>query len=133
MNNTGNITDPWIPLGPVRVDVDGSIKAKVCILSDSPWFDGHFPDRPVLPGVALMALCLDAVTRAAYQSGQIIKIAGFRKIKFKQMVLPDSEIDIRITPQSPGPQGGYSFEITGADETLCAGLLSVTQGRPIRM
>jgi 3-hydroxymyristoyl/3-hydroxydecanoyl-(acyl carrier protein) dehydratase len=72
-----------------------------------------------------MALCLDVVMQAADQSGQTIQVSGFKKIKFKQMVLPESEIDIRITPQSADAKGGYSFEVSGAGESVCAGFMTV--------
>jgi 3-hydroxymyristoyl/3-hydroxydecanoyl-(acyl carrier protein) dehydratase len=39
------------------------VAARVEIAADHPAFDGHFPGRPVLPGVALLAEVLEAGAR----------------------------------------------------------------------
>jgi 3-hydroxymyristoyl/3-hydroxydecanoyl-(acyl carrier protein) dehydratase len=31
---------------------------------DSPWFDGHFPEDPTLPGIAQLEMAVDAIRLA---------------------------------------------------------------------
>ena len=56
-------------------EADGEVKAHIRVPADSPWFDGHFPDAPVLPGVAQLGmvhdlLCRIIQSRVAGQAGQ---------------------------------------------------------------
>lgn len=47
------------------------------IPGDGPWFEGHFPGRPILPGVAALALVVDALGGAPLRR---IAHARFRRV-----------------------------------------------------
>jgi 3-hydroxymyristoyl/3-hydroxydecanoyl-(acyl carrier protein) dehydratase len=39
------------------------LKATIAIPASGPWFEGHFPGRPILPGVAELALAIATLGR----------------------------------------------------------------------
>ena len=86
---------------------------------DSPWFSGHFPDDPILPGIAQIALAFEAVK---HLRGGDVKITEVKKIRFKQIIRPDDRLTIRV---SPGKENTYTFRILLKGELACNGILSV--------
>lgn len=63
---------------------------------DHPALPGHFPGRPIVPGVLL----LDAVIQAAGGATHI------RRAKFLAPVAPGEEVEILLEPR---PGGGRAF------------------------
>lgn len=65
---------------------------KKCVTYDEPYFSGHFPDNPVMPGVliieALAQTGAAAILSLPENKGKTAYFAGIDKAKFKQMVLP---------------------------------------------
>ena len=86
---------------------------------DSPWFSGHFPDDPILPGIAQIAMAFEAVK---HLSGGDIKIREVKKVRFKQIIRPDDRVTISV---SPGKGHTYAFRILLKGELACNGILSV--------
>ncbi len=85
----------------------------------SPWFSGHFPDDPILPGIAQLAMAFEAVKHLA---GEDIKITGVKKVRFKQIIRPNDRLTIRV---SPTQSDTYAFRILLKGELACNGILSV--------
>lgn len=69
--------------------------ACLTIPADHPALPGHFPGRPIVPGVLL----LDAVMQAAG-----LGEAMLRRAKFLAPVLPGDAVEIALTP-APGRLG----------------------------
>ena len=64
--------------------------------ADLPWFDGHFPGAPVLPGAVLMALVLRAIAQRpawAHKAGSMPRI---QQVKFLAAVAPGQALHIRL-------------------------------------
>lgn len=59
--------------------------------SDGSYFEGHFPGRPILPGVAEIVLALDALAAAEHSEVSIQRIAYTR---LRQIVLPGDRLDL---------------------------------------
>ena len=62
---------------------------------DSPWFSGHFPGEPILPGIAQLAMALDAIKRLNQKS---LRISGVKRVRFKQVIKPDDKLIITVAP-----------------------------------
>jgi len=71
---------------------------KVEIAVDHPAFDGHFPGRPVLPGVALLAEVLEAALREPALAACIGSEPRLAVVKFLAPVGPGAAlvIDFRL-------------------------------------
>ena len=65
---------------------------------DGWWFRGHFPDRPVMPGVltieAIAQCGAVAVLAAEANSGKIPFFAGIDDCRFKRVVAPGDELEL---------------------------------------
>jgi 3-hydroxyacyl-[acyl-carrier-protein] dehydratase len=67
---------------------------------NEPQFQGHFPERPVMPGVLLIegmaqtagALCVNAVGRAA-----LVYFMTIDKAKFRKPVIPGDRVEFHMT------------------------------------
>ena len=92
--------------------------------NDSVWFAGHFPDNPIVPWVALIALVVEAVSERERSEGRSLVITGVRLVRFRLPVRPDDEVTLEAIrmPKKEGP--AYVFNIYLAGENACSGVLT---------
>jgi 3-hydroxymyristoyl/3-hydroxydecanoyl-(acyl carrier protein) dehydratase len=64
------------------------------VAADHPAFDGHFPGRPVLPGVALLAAVLEAADTEPRLAACIGAAPRLSIVKFLAPVGPGASLDI---------------------------------------
>lgn len=66
--------------------------AKKCVSYNEPFFQGHFPDEPVMPGVLIIEALAQtgAVTVLSQEEnkGKTVYFAGINGAKFKKKVVP---------------------------------------------
>ena len=116
----------------------GRLKADVRIPADSPWFDGHFPGKPLLPGVAQLGLVRDLIRRASGRPGCVVRVS---RVRFKQMILPDQPLN--VTVEAPDSSGCHRFRISSEQGVISTGQLWLAaetednategaQGKPLR-
>jgi len=113
----------WYMLKEMNGSDDNEISAGIQVPSDSPWFDGHFPSEPILPGVAQIGMVLDAIRHARNQD---LKISSVRRVRFKRIIRPADRLKIIATPLKQAV-GSYSFRILIRDETVCSGVMTVEE------
>jgi 3-hydroxyacyl-[acyl-carrier-protein] dehydratase len=111
----------WYMLNAIRRSKENAISTDIHVPSDSPWFDGHFPGEPILPGVAQIGMVFDAIRKAHNQD---LIISGVRRVRFKRMIRPDDRLKIIATPMKK-EMNAYSFRILIQDETVCSGVMTV--------
>ena len=71
-----------------------AIVFRLFIAANLPFFNGHFPEQAVLPGVTQ----LDWAIRLGCQHfGYPRNIATLEVLKFQQLMLPDSEVTLEIS------------------------------------
>ena len=58
----------------------------------TPFFAGHFPGAPIVPGVILAEALAQTAGLAAGQPGRGFRLSAIRAMKFPSAALPDEEI-----------------------------------------
>lgn len=83
---------------------------KKCVTFSEPYFAGHFPGNPVMPGVliieALAQTGAAAILSLPENGGKTAYFAGIDKAKFKQMVRPGDVLTLETQIiRTKGPIG----------------------------
>ena len=113
----------WYVLKYVTRSDKNEIEAQIHVPPDSPWFSGHFPGDPILPGVAQIGIAKDVIRQAR---GQDLSVSAVRRVRFKQIIRPDDKLNIVAAPLKENP-GAYSFRILVENEAVCSGLMMVEE------
>jgi 3-hydroxyacyl-[acyl-carrier-protein] dehydratase len=90
-----------------------ALQRRVRVPPDHPAFAGHFPGRPILPGVALLAEVIETLREQRLGGDGALTIQA---AKFVAPVGPGAELTITLHVSS---RGGWRFEVQ-ADGVLAA-------------
>lgn len=82
------------------------------IPASSPWFEGHFPGHPILPGVAQLALVESALGAP---------LAEVRAVKLRRPVGPGEVLELSLG--EPDGDGWTRFELRRQGEAVSSGAL----------
>lgn len=98
---------------------------KKCVTSDEPFFQGHFPDYPVLPGVLLIEALAQtgavAVLSMPENRGKLALFGGIKNARFKKQVVPGDAVVLKAELEKVyGPLG------IARGEALVDGAVAVT-------
>lgn len=93
--------DPFLLLTEVTDLVEGERAAGYWQLTgDEPFFAGHFPGRPTLPGVLM---CESIAQLGAYAllsspdfAGRLALFGGLDGVRFRRQVLPGERLDLEV-------------------------------------
>ena len=118
----------WYKVNNMNRSAENEISADIRVPSDSPWFDGHFPGEPILPGVAQIGIVFDAIRKAHNQE---LKVSSVRRVRFKRIIRPDDQLKIIAVPLKQETDS-YSFRILVQDETVCSGVMTVENQKELR-
>ncbi len=83
------------------VDNESLIAIKNVTINEE-FFNGHFPGRPVMPGVLILEAMAQSAAFCAVKSskgiakGKAVLLAGADNVKWKRMVLPGDQLEIRV-------------------------------------
>jgi 3-hydroxyacyl-[acyl-carrier-protein] dehydratase len=113
----------WYSIKNLKQSELSEITADIRVPADSPWFDGHFPAEPILPGVAQLGFVFDMIRRF---HDDAVTIAGVRRIRFKQIIRPNDSLKVTVTPLKEDT-GSYSFRIVMGDGLACSGVMAVAK------
>lgn len=94
-------TYPMLLVDRVLEMTDDTIVALKNVTINEPFFTGHFPEYPVMPGVLIM----EALAQTAgvlelskpENKGKLVFYAGMDKVKFKKQVLPGDQLIMTAT------------------------------------
>ena len=81
-----------------------SIVAIKNVTANEPFFEGHFPEYPIMPGVLIIEALAQASTVLAFkstdetpkQNRSLYFLAGVDKAKFKKVVLPGDQLRLEV-------------------------------------
>jgi 3-hydroxyacyl-[acyl-carrier-protein] dehydratase len=96
----------------------GRLETSLHIPMDHPAFPGHFPGRPVVPAVVLLAEVLAAIEQATSRPPQAWML---QNAKFLAPVGPGAEV---VIAHEPTVSGGRRFEIRHEGKLVATGQLA---------
>jgi 3-hydroxymyristoyl/3-hydroxydecanoyl-(acyl carrier protein) dehydratase len=89
----------------------------IAVPADGPLFEGHFPGRPILPGIAELALVADALSPVEAEGS----VSAIPFARFRGVVLPGDRLEVDSSPRA---QGGVRFEVKRAGEVVANGAMT---------
>lgn len=92
------------------------------IAADHPAYVGHFPGRPILPGVVLLDEALYALAAAAERDSATGQI---RSAKFLSPVAPGEALRADYAETSPGR---FRFTVRAGTRTVASGIFEFAAG-----
>lgn len=95
------------------------ITTSVTITEDNQWFAGHFPENPILPGIAQLHHVIELVSQRCDAD---LQLNGLSRIKFRKIIKPGDLLNIEINATDKKNQ--YMFQITSDSEDVCSGRMS---------
>jgi 3-hydroxyacyl-[acyl-carrier-protein] dehydratase len=118
----------------VELDPLKRIKGIKCVAHNEPFFQGHFPDEPVMPGV----LQIEALAQAGAilvliepeNAGKIVYLAAVDGFKFRRPVVPGDvlQLDVEILRYRTGRFGKAKAVATVNGEISAEGEMSFAIG-----
>lgn len=103
------------PMTPAAASLDFSLPA------DHPSLAGHFPGRPVVPGVVLLDRVLDAIE----QTHAPLRALRLPQVKFLQPLLPDESARIELQADEPSA-ARWRFRILRGEDLIASGEVVAT-------
>jgi 3-hydroxyacyl-[acyl-carrier-protein] dehydratase len=82
----------------LEVEVGNSIKGLKNVTINEPFFQGHFPSEPVMPGVLIMEGMAQVGAMLAYLTekdkigNSLVYFAGMDSVRFRRKVVPGDQI-----------------------------------------
>jgi 3-hydroxymyristoyl/3-hydroxydecanoyl-(acyl carrier protein) dehydratase len=105
---------------------DTSAEIELFIPGTSEYFDGHFPEFKLLPGVAQIEL---VVRIAARHFGTSLYVSKAKRIKFSHIIAPDSLIHLDLAYKSQS--NSLTFKITTPDRETVYSAGTLNLGDPV--
>lgn len=96
------------------------ITASVTADGNSSWFSGHFPNNPILPGIAQLKMVADLIAAPERD----LSMTGLTRVKFRKLVKPGDRLDIQVE-RCEGAED-YLFRITSGNDDVCSGKMLFT-------
>jgi 3-hydroxyacyl-[acyl-carrier-protein] dehydratase len=111
----------------VELNPGESIVAYKNLTINEPYFNGHFPDQPVFPGVLLTEAMAQAAGILGFKTmhktpedGSIYYFVGADKLRFKRPCVPGDRVMLRAKIVS-SRRGIWKFNVSAdVDDMLCA-------------
>jgi 3-hydroxyacyl-[acyl-carrier-protein] dehydratase len=122
--------DPFLLLDEViELEPGKRVVARKQVRDDEFWTQGHFPGRPVMPGVLIVEAMAQAGAVAVLSEeenrGKIALFAGIDGVRFKRIVEPGEELTLTCEVEAVrGPIGKGRVEARVAGELAVRGTLT---------
>ncbi len=102
------------------------IRGHKCVSMNEPWFQGHFPKSPIMPGVLVVEALAQIGGILAYASEpfdasrSLLYFLGIDKAKFRRPVVPGDRLDLEVTVVHHRTNVWKLRGQASVDGTLCA-------------
>jgi 3-hydroxymyristoyl/3-hydroxydecanoyl-(acyl carrier protein) dehydratase len=102
------------------------ISAQVQVPEDAIWFDGHFPDMAVLPGIAQIGMIVELLEKTMNKPVRVLEV---NRVRFKQAIEPGNPIEIQVSSKENMPQT-FAFRLFKNGKLACSGFIKVVLETP---
>ncbi|MFD0857973.1 3-hydroxyacyl-ACP dehydratase FabZ [Roseovarius aquimarinus] len=120
---------PFLLIDKVR-DIDGYQSAVGIknVTMNEPHFQGHFPSKPIMPGVTIVeamaqtAAVMVGTALEMQDKDMLVYFMAIEKAKFRRMVVPGDVLEMRLTTLRGKPGGKvwrFAGEATVEGEMAC--------------
>jgi 3-hydroxyacyl-[acyl-carrier-protein] dehydratase len=116
--------ETWHSLSHKKDTSSHTVLAEACAKTGSLWFSGHFPNDPILPGIAILSMVTDVVKHHESEMGRESRISGIRRVRFRLPVRPDETLTISLSLPSQEDGFSYHFNVSVNGKTACTGVVS---------
>ena len=100
----------------VEIDLGKSVVAYKNVTVNEPFFEGHFPGKPIMPGVLIIEALAQAAGVLGFKSqekkpkdGYLYYFVGADKVRLKRPVVPGDQLKLEATIIT-GKRGIYKFD-----------------------
>ena len=119
-----SLTGPVFSFNNISHSRDGNVFSCNCLVgADMPFFNGHFPDLPIMPAVAQ----IEMINSLLQQTNWNAIIAGGRGLKFTGHIQPGDTLAIRLLRKS---SADISFTVENNATVVSKGILQLA-GTPL--
>ena len=122
---------PFLPVDRIMEEdrERGYIRGEKAVTASEWYFQGHFPQLPVMPGVLQVeALAQTMGVYVARQEGfgdRIGLFAAIDEVRFKRIVQPGDRLTLEVTMEKLGRRFGRGRAVASVDgDVACEGVLS---------
>lgn len=97
-----------------------------CVTINEPWFQGHFPQHPVMPGVLILESLAQIGGILAYASDpfdlsqSFMYFLGIDRAKFRRPVIPGDRLDLEVRVMHHRENVWKLKGVASVDGILCA-------------
>jgi 3-hydroxyacyl-[acyl-carrier-protein] dehydratase len=97
-----------------------------CVTMNEPWFQGHFPARPIMPGVLILEALAQIGGILAYASepfdasSSLMYFLGIDRAKFRRPVTPGDKLELEVSVLHHRTNVWKLKGEASVDGTLCA-------------
>ena len=115
---------PFLFVDEIVEQTQDSIRTRKKVGPEEPFFKGHYPDYPIMPGVLLLECLFQAGAilmskRFGFKEGRVPVITRVQNVKFKNAVRPGDELDISVIySENVGPAHYMKGKATANDKTV---------------
>lgn len=116
----------------LELEPNVSARGRKCVSINEPYFMGHFPDSPIMPGVLIEEACAQLCSLVIESDGTdesiiyvLLKVDNF---KFLKPVIPGDVLDIFVKKvKVTGPLTTFDAVVKVDDAVFAKGTMTFTQ------
>jgi len=106
----------------VEIEPGQRVVAMRNVTANEPQFTGHFPGRPIMPGVLLVESLAQAGAVAVLSfpanRGKLVLFAGIDECRFRRVVVPGDTLRLEITVEKLGRVSGRARAVATVEGEL---------------
>lgn len=120
----------------LSMDADQTIVALKNVTFNEHFFQGHFPDKAVMPGVLIIEALAQTAGILAYKSmnwspeDSLFYLGAISNVRFKKTVLPGDQLKLTVkTLKRRSTVWKFATEAFVDDESVCSAEITCMEGK----